>query len=213
MLKCAAAFPMSNGMPEKGKLAALLFELFDPWSFEDIDKHDDDALAEYNAMADALLAVFARVIAEQPKHPADAECERVATEMESIINVIGSRTFVHMDNRESAAMSVEILRDAQRLLRAKQPEGETQRLRRVIERERTASATWIERIRCEIEKRRTISRSRGPYEWNDDAYFKEFGAALDAIETALPKAMRDTRAQDFTDCPTTNDEVQRARTE
>lgn len=85
------------------------------------------------------------------------------------------------------------------------------RLRATIERERTWSCEWINRVRAEIRKRRGISQSRGSYEWNDDAYMKEFGAALDAIEAALDKATRDTHARDLSDCPTTQAEVEAAR--
>jgi hypothetical protein len=87
---------------------------------------------------------------------------------------------------------------------------EVARLKRIVERERNASATWLGRIRAEVNRRRVLSESRGPYEWDDAAYFKEFGTALDAIEAAVCKAVKDTGADNFSDCPTTTAEVQQA---
>jgi hypothetical protein len=65
MLACAATLPLIDGLPPKARLAELLFDLFDPWTFEKKDEWYDDLLAEYNAMADALLSVFIRVRTEQ----------------------------------------------------------------------------------------------------------------------------------------------------
>ena len=89
--------------------------------------------------------------------------------------------------------------------------AEVERLRGVIERERTWSNEWITRVRAEIRNRRGISQSRGSYEWDDDEYMKEFGAALDAIENGLDKATRDTNCRSWTDCPTTQEKVDAAR--
>lgn len=97
------------------------------------------------------------------------------------------------------------------------PEAETspevKRLRAIIERERTAACEWIERLRRLVGSRELIASSRGPYEWDDDEYFKEFGSALDAISKALERAARDTHARDLSDCPTTQAEVEAARSE
>ena len=86
-------------------------------------------------------------------------------------------------------------------------DDERKRLEAIIERERTWSVTWINRVQAEIRMRRLISQSRGPYEWDDDGYMEEFGAALDAIESALQKATRDTNCTDLSDCPTTGADV------
>lgn len=88
---------------------------------------------------------------------------------------------------------------------------EIARLKAIIEHERSRAITWIDRIRCEVRRRRRISESRGPYEWDDEAYFKEFGSALDAIGKAVDKAEQETNARSWKDCPGTQAAVEAAR--
>lgn len=59
------------------------------------------------------------------------------------------------------------------------------RLMHVIDRDRYVVAAGIVEITNSIRARRWICEGRGPYEWDDDEYQKEFGAALDEVETVL----------------------------
>jgi hypothetical protein len=88
---------------------------------------------------------------------------------------------------------------------------DAERLRGKLERERTWACTWIERMRAAIRSHCGNAESRGCYEWDDDEYRKEFARALDTISGALDRAERDTHARDWTDCPTTQAEVDAAR--
>lgn len=121
---------------------------------------------------------------------------------------------VHINELEAVLNQLTTLRTDSAQLREKNEEllTEPKRLRAIIERERTAAMTWTERIGAAVRNHRGISQSRGPYEWDDDEYFKEFGAALDDIERALTRAVRDTNALSLADCPTTRAEVIAART-
>lgn len=58
-------------------------------------------------------------------------------------------------------------------------------LMHIIDRDRYVVAAGIVEITNSIRARRWICEGRGPYEWDDDEYQKEFGAALDEVETVL----------------------------
>lgn len=88
---------------------------------------------------------------------------------------------------------------------------EVERLKAVIERDRTRFGIWIERLRAETRSRWGMATSRGSYEWDDEAYRKEFGAALTAFEKALDRVFEEVHVRDFTDSPTTDKGVQEAR--
>src|SRR3546814_4213379 len=60
-----------------------------------------------------------------------------------------------------------------------------ERLMHVIDRDRYVVAAGIVEITNSIRGRRWICEGRGPYEWDDEEYQLEFGAALDEIETVL----------------------------
>jgi len=77
---------------------------------------------------------------------------------------------------------------------------EIERLRRGNERERTAVADAIGKIRSAIGARAWLRESRGSYAWDDARYQAEFGAALDEIDAALDPLRK--IAADWSDCPT-----------
>lgn len=71
--------------------------------------------------------------------------------------------------------------------------------RSVNERDRTRVADAIRGIETAIRQHEWLRLGRGSYEWNDDRWMEEFGAALDEIEKAM-EPLR-TMAADFDDCP------------
>src|SRR3546814_17558884 len=62
---------------------------------------------------------------------------------------------------------------------------EIERLMHVIDRDRYVVAAGIVEITNSIRGRRWICDGRGPYEWDDEEYQLEFGAAPAEIETVL----------------------------
>lgn len=112
------------------------------------------------------------------------------------------------------AQRAQVLRDEEFLAHAREDVpalcDTITRMQAALERERTASAEWIDRIRSEIRRSRG-SVDRGCYAWDDDRYRAEFSQALDRLEAAIAKASKDTHATDLTDCPTTAAEVSAAR--
>lgn len=93
--------------------------------------------------------------------------------------------------------------------RQKSRDVEIKRLRRVIERDRSAVARVIEAINRELAGREWVREGRGPYEWDDDRYREEFGEALKGIRRAM-EPLREV-AQDMSDSPTDTEEVRAAR--
>lgn len=91
--------------------------------------------------------------------------------------------------------------------------AEVDRLKRVNERDRSAIALWVERLRAEIRRSYAMAEGRGSYEWDDDRYRDEFKNAFGRLEKALDKAIKDTHAHDLTDCPARSEEVAAARAE
>ena len=89
------------------------------------------------------------------------------------------------------------------------PVTEAARLSAVIERDRTTVADGIQAIRKAISSHEWLRLGRGSYEWDDDRWKDEFGAAIDAIETALDPLRK--VAIDWSDCPTRTEEIMAAR--
>lgn len=86
---------------------------------------------------------------------------------------------------------------------------EIKRLQAIIERERTKYAEVMTKIKHAVEQRDWLTEGRGPYEWNDDNWHKEFAAAGKEILEALTPLEK--IARDLSDCPTIQLEVDAAR--
>lgn len=68
-----------------------------------------------------------------------------------------------------------------------------------------AYKAMVEALRC----REWMASGRGCYEWDDDRWYKEFGAAFDEIHVALEDLRK--VAESWTNCPKTSDSVAQAR--
>jgi hypothetical protein len=88
-------------------------------------------------------------------------------------------------------------------------ENKITRLKRVIERDRTAVAMACASIRQALVAREWMREGRGSYSWDDDRWMAEFGVALDEIYLSL--AQLRAIASDLTDSPVTQTEVDAAR--
>lgn len=78
-----------------------------------------------------------------------------------------------------------------------------------LEFDRTAVAAGITAIKKTVDGRYWLTEGRGPYEWNDDNWHKEFRyAALEILAAVEPLA---TIAANWKGCPQTTDEVAKAR--
>jgi hypothetical protein len=98
---------------------------------------------------------------------------------------------------------VEDLRRA--ALRSPEPE----RLRAIIERERTIVANAVTALRGVIGRYSWVVEGRGSYEWDDDRFREEFVRVGKELAEAL--AQLHVIARDLSDCPTTQAEVDAAR--
>jgi hypothetical protein len=85
-----------------------------------------------------------------------------------------------------------------------------ERLRAIIERDRTEVARGIGAVRNEIRAREWLRLGRGSYEYNDDRWRDEFGAAIDAIEAAMEPLRK--VASNLRDSPVTAEAIAAART-
>lgn len=83
--------------------------------------------------------------------------------------------------------------------------------RRANERDRTAYAISAENLRKWSARWRGMATSRGSYAWDDDDYFKEFGRCLDEGEKIVARMVEAAHAHDWSNCPTTQAEVDKAR--
>ena len=86
---------------------------------------------------------------------------------------------------------------------------EIDRLKRVIERDRTEVARILGLIRLAIEARRWLTDGRGSFEYDDGTYQHEIRQALDEIGKATKRLA--TLAGDLSDSPTDRAEIDRAR--
>ena len=87
--------------------------------------------------------------------------------------------------------------------------GEVERLMHVIDRDRYVVAHCVGAIKEAIKGRAWLLEGRGPFEWDDDDYRKEFGGALTAIEeAAAPLAIV---GWDKSDCTRIEERVNAAR--
>jgi len=81
----------------------------------------------------------------------------------------------------------------------------------ILERERTLVAEGVTAVKKAISEREWLTEGRGSYEWDDDRWHSEFGAAINEILVALKPLER--VAADWSNCPPTWDDVQKARAE
>jgi hypothetical protein len=80
-----------------------------------------------------------------------------------------------------------------------------------LEKFRSILADGVTAIKKVLDGRDWLGESRGPYEWDDDRWMKEFGAAVEEISTALKPL--ETEAADLSMCPTNWADVVKARTD
>jgi len=113
------------------------------------------------------------------------------------------------------ALATEVLNATEHLAASRAAPGgegeEVTRLKAVIERQRTLAVEWGARFRESLNGYAWLEIGRGPYEWDDDEFHKEFGRARANLLGALDRMERDLKGRDFTDCPTTQAEVEAAR--
>ena len=78
-----------------------------------------------------------------------------------------------------------------------------------IERDRSSLAGFIAKMDATLHSRDWMLEGRGPYEWDDDQYKKEFHDAAEEIRSN----MKDIRqiAKDWTHCPTDPEKIKQAR--
>jgi len=85
------------------------------------------------------------------------------------------------------------------------------RLEAIIERDRTQVAEGVTAIRDVLEGRDWLTEGRGPYEWNDDNWHKEFAYAAEEIRKAVEPLEK--IAGDLSNCTKKWEEIQAARVE
>ena len=78
-----------------------------------------------------------------------------------------------------------------------------------LEFDRTAVADCMTAANMAIDMRHWLTEGRGPYEWNDDNWHKEFYAAALEVKAALEPLTK--IAANWKDCPQTTEEVAKAR--
>jgi hypothetical protein len=77
------------------------------------------------------------------------------------------------------------------------------------ERDRTVLHRIVRQVDDEITGRMWLIEGRGAYEWDDDRYRQEFGWAVKALQEKLEPLRK--IAGDLSHCPTTQNEVDKAR--
>lgn len=95
--------------------------------------------------------------------------------------------------------------------RATAAERERDEARAANERDRSEIITYCNNVSDEIERRKWVLVSRGPYEWDDDRYRDEFRDAIEAIATALEPLRK--IGGNLSNCPTDPEAIRKARTE
>lgn len=92
-------------------------------------------------------------------------------------------------------------------------QADAARLRGVIERDRTGYSRMVSSLRAHVMRWSGIASSRGPYEWDDEEYFQEFGRCLKELAVIADRGEKATHATDWTDCPKSQTAVDAARRE
>lgn len=81
----------------------------------------------------------------------------------------------------------------------------------VLERDRTKVAECLTAVKSELNSYSWLIDSRGSYEWNDDRWHEEFKRVHEAITKSIEPMVK--IAADWSNCPKTWAEVQKARGE
>ena len=179
-------------------------------------------VVRFERLEQALLGLQARVLAAEDDAP-PPDPTRAATLREVLEIVNETRKHVpddagtayqngHCDALDKTQSGIE------RLLTAPAPQppepvevSEVARLRRVLERDRAAVATVLNRIKQVIDGRQWLTEGRGSYAYDDDRWMDEFGGAIREIEQAA-EPLR-AIARDWSDCPEDDPEIRAARAE
>jgi len=93
--------------------------------------------------------------------------------------------------------------------RIQQLERELAAITRQLEYDRTKVAESVTAIKTSIRRREWLAESRGSYEYDDERYQQEFGAAIKEIETSLEPLAR--IAANWDKCPRDSESVAKAR--
>lgn len=88
-------------------------------------------------------------------------------------------------------------------------EAELASARSALEHDRTKVAECVTAVTKELQSYDWLISSRGSYSWDDNRWHGEFKTAHDAIETAIQPMVK--IAADWSNCPKSWDEVQKAR--
>ena len=92
---------------------------------------------------------------------------------------------------------------------AAQAEATAKAIGEQLEADRSAVSDGVTAITKAINSRFWLTEGRGSYEWDDERYRDEFGAAVKEIQAALEPLAR--IAMDWAGCPRNSDEVAQAR--
>jgi hypothetical protein len=107
---------------------------------------------------------------------------------------------INLDGPEAATLIRHLSSRVEEEKRAKEEaERGRDRLRDVIERDRTKTAEIIGGIRAVVGRWSWLGEGRGSYAWDDDRYQDEFRQMLDALKEATDPLR--ALAADWTDCP------------
>jgi hypothetical protein len=93
--------------------------------------------------------------------------------------------------------------------RAEAAEARVKVLEDVLEQDRTTVADGISAIKKALAAREWLRLGRGSFEWDDDRWKDEFGAAYDEILEAIEPLRR--VASNWQDCPEKHSEIMKAR--
>jgi hypothetical protein len=126
----------------------------------------------------------------------------------------GFTVYLDRASAEEAESCLEEDEEAQVVRFVRESEIQTYRAERdalaeQLESDRTRVAKHVSLINEELLRRGWLATSRGSYEWDDDKYREEFGAAYEAIRAEL-KPLEKISA-DWTGCPKTGPEIAKAR--
>lgn len=110
---------------------------------------------------------------------------------DQFIKQTGDAELAAANKRAANHLEVEAERDAAR--------AEVERLRGVIERDRTKAAEIISRARSTVASRSWLAEGRGSYTYDDETYQSEFGEAIREMLEALEPLK--VLAADWSDCP------------
>ncbi len=114
-----------------------------------------------------------------------------------------AKAFTECQNDETSEANARLI------AAAPETAAELERLKAVNERDRSKVADCIQAVRDAIRRREWLRLGRGSYEYDDDRWRDEFTQAIEEIAHAL-EPLRAVAA-DWSDCPTTPEEIAAAR--